>query len=94
LFAAEEMRTLVTNGLTLVIDVPRVSNGPAVFDRMMQQAMRMADALNGSVVDDNRAPFGPEAASMIRSQIAQFQSQMAASDLPAGSPQALRLFSA
>ena len=94
LFAADEMRNLMTNGLTFVIDVPRVANGVVVFDHMMQQASHMADALQGSVVDDNRAPFGPDAALLIRSQIQQFQAQMADSEVPAGSPLALRLFSA
>ncbi|KON80350.1 ZipA [Azoarcus sp. PA01] len=94
LFAADEMRNLTTQGLTFVIDVPRVANGVVVFDHMMQHASHMADALQGSVVDDNRAPFGPDAALLIRSQIQQFQAQMADSDVPAGSPLALRLFSA
>jgi len=94
LFAVEEMRELSTSGLTLVIDVPRVANGVAAFERMMRQAMQMADALQGIVVDDNRAPFGPDAASMIRAQIQQFQAQMASGSLPAGGPLAMRLFSA
>lgn len=93
-FAAEEMRQLHTYGLTLLIDVPNVANGVAVFERMMQQAVQMADALNGAVVDDNRAAFGQDAATMIRSQIQQFQAQMAASDVPPGSPLAARLFAA
>jgi FtsZ-interacting cell division protein ZipA len=94
LFAAEEMRNLHTSGLTLVIDVPRVANGVAAFDRMMQQAVVFAEALHGSVVDDNRAPFGPDAAAVIRAQIQQFQAEMANQDVPAGSPLAMRLFSA
>ena len=93
LFAADEIRNLHTRGLTLVIDVPRVPNGVAAFDRMMQQATQIAETLDGTVVDDNRAPFGPDAAAMIRSQIQQFQAQMANSGLPAGSPLAMRLFS-
>ena len=94
LFAAEEMRQLHTSGLTLVIDVPRVANGVAVFERMMQQATQIAEALQGAVVDDNRAPFGPDAAMLIRSQIQQFQAQMANLDVPAGGPLAMRLFAA
>lgn len=94
LFAAEEMRDLATSGLTLVIDVPRVPNGVFAFERMMRQAMQMADALQGTVVDDNRAPFGAEAATLIRSQIQHFQAQMASGDVPAGGPVAQRLFSA
>ena len=92
-FSPESLKGLVTRGLTLVIDVPRVANGGAAFDRMMKMATTLAGELGGDVVDDNRAPFGAEAAAIIRSQIGQFQSRMADHDIPAGSPLALRLFS-
>jgi len=92
-FSPESLKGLVTRGLTLVIDVPRVSNGGAAFDRMMKMATTLAGELGGDVVDDNRAPFGAEAAAIIRSQIGQFQIRMADHDIPAGSPLALRLFS-
>ncbi|CAL94619.1 cell division protein ZipA C-terminal FtsZ-binding domain-containing protein [Azoarcus olearius] len=94
LFTAENLRTVQTHGITLVIDVPRVANGAACFERMMQLATHLAGALQGVVVDDNRAPFGVDAAGMIRSQIAQFQDRMASHDIPAGGPLALRLFAA
>lgn len=94
LFAADGMRELATSGLTLVIDVPRVANGVQAFDRMMRHAAQMADALQGVVVDDNRAPLGADAAAVIRAQVAQFQARMAEGNLPAGSAVALRLFSA
>lgn len=94
LFAAEGMAGVVTKGLTLVIDVPCVSDGVAAFDRMMRTAADFADKLRGTVVDDNRAAFGVEAASLIRDQIAQFQERMASHGIPAGSPLALRLFAA
>lgn len=92
-FSPESLKGLVTRGLTLVIDVPRVANGGAAFDRMMKMATTLAGELGGDVVDDNRAPFGAEAAGIIRNQIGQFQSRMADHDIPAGSPLALRLFS-
>ncbi|QDF97387.1 ZipA [Azoarcus sp. DD4] len=92
LFALDGLRSLQTHGITLVIDVPRVANGAACFERMMQLANHLADALQGVVVDDNRAPFGADAATMIRSQIAQFQERMASHDIPAGGPLARRLF--
>ncbi|THF55872.1 cell division protein ZipA [Pseudothauera rhizosphaerae] len=94
LFTAENLRTLQTNGITLVIDVPRVANGAQAFDRMMQFARQLADTLQGSVVDDNRHPLGTEAAALIRSQIAQFHDRMAGSEIPAGSVLARRLFAA
>ncbi|PTD98019.1 cell division protein ZipA [Pseudothauera lacus] len=94
LFSAESLRSLQSAGITLVIDVPRVLNGAQAFDRMMQCANLLADALGGVVVDDNRHPFGSEAASMIRSQIAQFHAHMGKHEIPAGGALALRLFSA
>lgn len=92
LFASGGMSGVVTKGLTLVIDVPRVANGPEAFDRMMRTASGIAAGLSGVVVDDNRAPFGAEAANMIRTQIAQFQERMASYGIPAGGDLAKRLF--
>ncbi len=91
-FSAEGLRGLVTRGLTLVIDVPRVAGGGPVFDRMMRTANEIAAELGGEVVDDNRAPFGAEAAAIIRGQIEQFQARMEEFGLPAGGPLAQRLF--
>ncbi len=89
---SEDMASLATMGVTLVIDVPRVRDGVAAFDRMMELAGALAQQSKGTVVDDNRAPFGAEAAAMIRSQIRQFQDRMAESGIPAGGPLARRLF--
>lgn len=94
LFAADDMRTLQTGGITLVIDVPCVANGALVFEHMMRFASHLAAALNGVVVDDNKAPFGAEAAGLIRAQILQFQEHMASQQIPAGGALAKRLFSA
>lgn len=93
LFAAEEMRTLNTKGITLTLDVPRVADGVKVFERMMGLAQQLAEALNGAVVDDNLTPFGEKAVGLIRAQIEQFQGQMAECDMAPGSPLAQRLFS-
>jgi FtsZ-interacting cell division protein ZipA len=59
---------------------------------MMKMARLLADELGGDVVDDNRVPFGAEAATIIRAQIGQFQARMDESGIPAGGPLALRLF--
>lgn len=93
LFAAEEMRTLNTKGVTLMLDVPRVADGVRVFERMMAFAQQLAESLNGAVVDDNRSPFGEKAIGLIRAQIEQFQGQMGECDIAPGSPLAQRLFS-
>ncbi|ENO90282.1 cell division protein ZipA C-terminal FtsZ-binding domain-containing protein [Thauera linaloolentis] len=92
LFADGELSSIATRGVTLVIDVPCVRDGVAAFDRMMEIANGFARQFGGTVVDDNRAPFGTEAAELIRSQIRQFQDRMAESAIPAGGPLARRLF--
>ncbi|HAF56447.1 MAG TPA: ZipA [Thauera sp.] len=91
-FAPDRLTGMVTRGLTLVIDVPRVARGGAAFDRMMRTANELAAGLGGDVVDDNRAPFGAEAAAIIRAQIEQFQARMDEVGMPAGGPLAQRLF--
>jgi hypothetical protein len=91
-FAPDSLKGMVTRGLTLVIDVPRVAAGGAAFDRMMRTANEVAAELGGDVVDDNRAPFGAEAAAIIRAQIEQFQARMDEVGMPAGGPLAQRLF--
>lgn len=93
LFVAEDMRTLTTQGVTLMLDVPRVADGVRVFERMMSLAQQLADGLNGAVVDDNRSPFGEKAVGLIRAQIEQFQGQMGEYGIAPGSVLARRLFS-
>ena len=51
-----------------------------------------ATRLEGSVVDDNRTPFGSEAAAVIRGQILEFHDRMAGQGIPAGGALAKRLF--
>lgn len=92
-FAADSMRTMTTHGLTFLLDVPRVAHGDRVFNQMVDLARRFADVLHGSLVDDNRRPLSESALEPIRQQIIQFQSAMAAQNLPAGSALTQRLFS-
>ncbi|EXI78279.1 MAG: cell division protein ZipA [Candidatus Accumulibacter appositus] len=92
-FSAESMKTLTTHGVTFLLDVPRVANGDRVLTQMFELARRFAEALNGALVDDNRHPLSEAALEPIRQQVAQFQAAMAAHELPAGGPLALRLFS-
>ena len=94
LFVASEMRHLATHGITFVLDVPLVADGVGTFDRMMRQARHLAETLHGRVVDDNRTPIGDDAAQLIRNQIRHYQAEMAQHQIPAGSPLAVRLFSA
>lgn len=94
LFDASSMKELKTQGVTFIVDVPLVSDGAAVFDSMMRVASAMAESLDGVIVDDNRAPFGEEAAAVIRAQIERIQAQMEEGGIPPGGALAARLFSA
>jgi len=93
-FSADSLRNLTTHGLTFILDVPRVDHGERVFMQMTELARRFADTLQGTLVDDNRQPLGDSQLDHIRREfIGKPQATMAAFGLPAGSPQAQRLFS-
>ena len=88
------MRNLATHGLTFVLDVPRVDHGERVFVQMVDLAKRFGETLQGMLVDDNRQPLNDLQLDHIRREfIGKPQANMAAFGLPAGSAQALRLFS-
>lgn len=92
-FSVEAMKTLSTRGVTFLLDVPRVAHGERVFSQMVDLAKRFADVLRGALVDDNRRPLSEGALEPIRRQIAQYQTQMLAQNIPAGGALAQRLFS-
>lgn len=93
-FSAETLRSLTTHGLTFLLDVPRVDHGERVFMQMTELAKRFAETLQGALVDDNRQPLSESQLDHIRREfIGKPQATMADFGLPAGSPQALRLFS-
>lgn len=94
LFDASSMGELYTHGMTFIVDVPLVADGSGVFDSMMRVAEAMAEALDGEIVDDNRALFGQEQAGVIRRQIQRIQAQMEEGGIPPGGALAARLFSA
>ena len=93
-FSAESIRNVTTHGLTFVLDVPRVDHGERVFQQMVELAKRFAETLQGTLVDDNRQPLNDVQLDHIRREfIGKPQATMASHGLPAGSAQALRLFS-
>ncbi|MDR0776566.1 MAG: cell division protein ZipA C-terminal FtsZ-binding domain-containing protein [Azonexus sp.] len=93
-FSAESLRNLTTHGLTFILDVPRIDHGERVFMQMTELARRFADALHGTLVDDNRQPLSDSQLEHIRREfIGKPQATMASFGLPAGSSQARRLFS-
>jgi hypothetical protein len=92
-FLPESIKGLTTSGITLMLDVPRVANGGEVLARMFDVAEGLAGALDGRLVDDNRAVLSEAGVGRIKQQLSSIQAAMAARDVPAGGARALRLFS-
>lgn len=92
-FSAESMKTLSVSRLTLELDVPRAPGGLQTFREARMLAQRMARSLSAHVEDDNRRALGDTELDMIERQLQDIYQSMAARGIPAGSRQALRLFS-
>jgi FtsZ-interacting cell division protein ZipA len=80
-------------GLTLLLDVPRVERPAHCFDEMAVLARELAMDLRAGLVDDHRVSLGEASIAQIREQIAGVESRMLAGKIAPGSAQALRLFS-
>lgn len=91
-FLPDNMRTLTTHGITLLLDVPRIPNGEKVFGEMTHVARSLSDTLGGIMVDDNHAPLSDSGIGKIKRQLIAIQSMMLARNIPAGGEIALRLF--
>lgn len=92
-FSVEALRTLVTHGLTLSIDVPRTRNGGIAFARMMAAGEQLARGLGGVLVDAQRAPLSEAMIAAMRSKVIEVQQRMRDAGIDPGSTRALRLFS-
>jgi hypothetical protein len=92
-FTVERLRSGPVAGLSLTLDVPRVSAGGRLFERMIELARHLAHALDAVVVDDNRAELTDAGLKVIRAQLKSVHAAMEAQGIPAGGPLAARLFS-
>jgi hypothetical protein len=92
-FHEHTLGQLCVNGLTLLLDVPRVEHPTIRFDEMAVLARQLAMDLRAAVVDDHRVALGEPGLAQIREQIAVLESRMLAGLITPGSPQARRLFS-
>lgn len=92
-FPLDRIETLALTGLVFSLDVPRVADGAAAFDRMVGFAQRCAEALGGQLTDAHRKPLAAATLAAIRSRIGELQGKMDVQGIPAGSVRALRLFS-
>ena len=82
-----------TSGVTLLLDVPRVADPQRALSLMLESAAALAQALGGSVVDDNRKPLTDVSLQAIQHQLRSIQQKMEARGMTPGSGRALRLFS-
>ena len=92
-FEASSLKTLRSQGVSLVLDVPRVGEGRQVFRRMTELARNFAASLDGIVVDDRRAPLNDANLERIAAQIDPIQGALKARGITPGGALALRLFS-
>ncbi len=90
---ADSIKSLATHGLTLSLDVPRVTDGKLAFDRMLATARQLAGVLGGVLVDARRAPLADAMIDAIRARTGELQARMNEAGIAPGSTRALRLFS-
>ncbi|MCC2957311.1 cell division protein [Massilia sp. IC2-477] len=81
-----------TNRLTLLLDVPCVAPERDGFGAMVKCAKELTMRLDATIVDDFEQPLLDPALEEIKGQVQEFYQEMEASDIPAGSTRALRLF--
>jgi len=87
------LETSSTEGITMLLDVPRVEDPGNLFDRMMQVANMLARELQLTMVDDHRVVLSDKGLALIRDRIHDVELKMCAKGLTPGSSQARRLFS-
>jgi FtsZ-interacting cell division protein ZipA len=82
-----------TSRLTLLLDVPCVAPERDGFGAMVACARTLVSRLDATIVDDSNQPLLDPALAEINGQVLEFYQEMEASDIPAGSNRAMRLFS-
>jgi len=93
-FTPDSLRLSATNGIVLVLDVPRVTDPPRTFDQMKLTAKRLAHNLGAELVDDNKRALDDAALASIRKQVDGAAEALRESGIEPGSPRALALFGA
>ena len=91
--SAAKIETQALTSLSFSLDVPRVADGAAALDRMIDFARQCAEAVGGQLTDPQHKPLADTTVTAIRSRINDLQGQMAKQSIPAGGVRALRLFS-
>ncbi|MDQ3268215.1 MAG: cell division protein ZipA C-terminal FtsZ-binding domain-containing protein [Pseudomonadota bacterium] len=92
-FQHHTLGQLHVDGLTLLLDVPRVEQPTLGFDQMVVFARQLANELHAIIVDAHHVALSEGSIMLIRERIASVEAEMRANHLIAGSAQARRLFS-
>ena len=87
------LETSGSAGITLLLDVPRVSSPTEKFDEWMQVAHGLGKGLQVNLVDDHDVPLSESGLALIRTRIEEIEAKMTEYGITPGSPQAHRLFS-
>ncbi len=82
---------LATRSVSVQLDVPRAPES-GTFKAYCGFAKRVAQALEGALVDDNRQPVSDAALEVIGNQVAAARTRLLEAGIPAGSPLGLRIF--
>jgi ZipA, C-terminal FtsZ-binding domain len=93
-FTPDTLRLSATNGIVLVLDVPRVADPPRTFDQMKLTAKRLAHNLGAELVDDNKRVLDDAALASIRKEVEAAAEALRETGIEPGSPRALALFGA
>ena len=92
-FQHHTLGQLHVDGLTLLLDVPRVEQPSLGFDQMVILARQLASELHATIVDAHHVALSEGSIALIRERIAAVEAEMQAGHIIAGSAQARRLFS-
>ncbi len=92
-FLPEDISSMTTRGVTLLLDVPRVAMAEPALQRMFELGRTLSVTLKGRLVDDNRATLTAASMDQIRQQLKDIHFAMNERGIAPGSVRALRLFS-
>jgi len=79
--------------VTLLLEVPLVTQDERVFERMLSEGVEIAQAAHGRLVDDNGINLSEAAVISIRQHLDVLYANLEKSGIPAGSSTSSRLFS-
>ena len=92
-FAAQAMKSLEVQGVSLAMDMPRAPDTERTYDAMVRFARQLGSLLGGSLVDDNGNPLDERSLAAIGAQLQSIRKALEAKGFAPGTAAAQRLFS-